>query len=174
MIIQAIYQVLILVGFFFVLDQSSIFPSSWNDDERKVHALVFNTFVFCQLFNEFNCRRVEDEFNIFQGIHKCRLFYIIMIFTIVVQVLIIEFAGSVAQVHPLTILQWLVCVGIGAGSIPLGYIGRLLPTPRDKFESDDKGENKDVVVIITQEELDSLRRELRNAKNDLLARGGQA
>jgi Ca2+ transporting ATPase len=32
------------------------------------YTIVFNTFVWLQLFNEVNCRRIHDEVNIFAGI----------------------------------------------------------------------------------------------------------
>jgi len=35
---------------------------------------VFNTFVFAQIFNSINCRRLDNRLNIFEGIFKNRYF----------------------------------------------------------------------------------------------------
>ena len=32
------------------------------------YTIIFNTFVFCQIFNEFNCRSIFDDLNVFKGI----------------------------------------------------------------------------------------------------------
>lgn len=48
------------------------------DDEHKT--LVFNAFVFCQIFNQFNARVLDRSFNIFRGILKN--YYFVAIFLI--------------------------------------------------------------------------------------------
>jgi Ca2+-transporting ATPase len=32
--------------------------------------LVFNVFVWCQIFNMINCRKLDNSFNIFAGLHR--------------------------------------------------------------------------------------------------------
>uniref|UniRef100_A0A2N9I2F1 Cation-transporting P-type ATPase C-terminal domain-containing protein n=1 Tax=Fagus sylvatica TaxID=28930 RepID=A0A2N9I2F1_FAGSY len=54
---------------------------------KKVNeTLIFNTFVLCQVFNEFNARKLEKK-NVFKGIHRNKLFLGIIAITIVLQVL---------------------------------------------------------------------------------------
>jgi P-type Ca2+ transporter type 2C len=89
--------------------------------------IVFNTFVFMQLFNEINCRRIEQKLNVFERIHKHYSFVVIFFITIVLQILIIEFGGGAFKTYPLNWWQWLVSVGIGAISLAVGVIVRLLP-----------------------------------------------
>jgi len=48
-------------------------PNAVPDYTRTT--LVFNTFVFCQLFNEINCRVLNDELNIFKNILKNYIFF---------------------------------------------------------------------------------------------------
>jgi magnesium-transporting ATPase (P-type) len=84
------------------------------------YTLVFNTFVWLQIFNLINCRRVNDEKNVFQGIHKNWLFLVIFFGIIVVQIIIVEFGGVVFQCVALNWSQWLASVGFGFLSIPLG------------------------------------------------------
>ena len=44
--------------------------------------------MFCicmQMFNQINARKVEDEYNVFQGLHKSRIFIYIWVFVVAVQ-----------------------------------------------------------------------------------------
>eukprot|EP00898_Chlorokybus_atmophyticus_P005164 jgi/Chlat1/5649/Chrsp37S05473 len=43
------------------------------DDTRKLNTIIFNTFVFAQIFNEISSRDMEDS-NCFRGLHKNRIF----------------------------------------------------------------------------------------------------
>lgn len=47
------------------------------DGERNLKTLVFNAFVFAQIFNSVNCRRLNNKLNIFEGITKNRYFIVI-------------------------------------------------------------------------------------------------
>jgi hypothetical protein len=38
-----------------------------------VASVLFNTFIFAQIFNLVNSRRINDEYNIFEGESDCRL-----------------------------------------------------------------------------------------------------
>ena len=41
--------------------------------------------VWVQMFNQINARKVEDEYNVFQGLHKSRIFIYIWVFVVAVQ-----------------------------------------------------------------------------------------
>eukprot|EP01013_Petalomonas_cantuscygni_P000135 TRINITY_DN100_c0_g2_i1.p1 TRINITY_DN100_c0_g2~~TRINITY_DN100_c0_g2_i1.p1 ORF type:complete len:1204 (-),score=408.04 TRINITY_DN100_c0_g2_i1:741-4352(-) len=129
---QAIYQVFILLGFFFLLLGGQLngpfMGESLSNDTPVIRALVFNAFVFCQVFNELNCRKVEDEFNIFSGIIYAKPFVVIMVVTLVLQILFIELMPEeVAGTYPLSAAQWFVSVMVGFGSLPLRFIVRAIP-----------------------------------------------
>ena len=50
------------------------------DDKTKlknssVHfTIIFNVFVFMTLFNEINARKIHDEYNVFEGLHRNYIF----------------------------------------------------------------------------------------------------
>ncbi|GKT16187.1 Calcium-transporting ATPase PAT1 [Aduncisulcus paluster] len=93
-------------------------------------ALIFNTFVFFQLFNEFNARLVnKGEHNIFRDIQHCPMFLIILAASIVIQIILIEFTGLVFSVEPLQFVDWAICLGLALISLPLGVILRFIPMP---------------------------------------------
>jgi Ca2+ transporting ATPase len=52
--------------------------------------LIFNTFIFMQIFNEINSRKIGiKEYNVFEGILKNYLFIGIIIGTMVVQIILV-------------------------------------------------------------------------------------
>jgi len=57
--------------------------------ERSQHfTMVFNTFVWMQLFNEINARKIHNEKNQFHGFMYNNMFLAVMIFTSCLQVLV--------------------------------------------------------------------------------------
>jgi len=104
-----------------------ILKETFDEQKTRLKTMVFNTFVFLQIFNEINCRRIDNRLNIFAGIHRNAYFICIFIFICVAQVIIVTFGGKAFKTVPLEPLQWAVCVLLGALSIPLGMFIRLIP-----------------------------------------------
>jgi Ca2+-transporting ATPase len=72
---QAIYQIAIILIFHFLGLQILGFHQTDDAALQKHHdgivrTLVFNAFVFAQIFNSFNCRRLDQKLNIFEGVTK--------------------------------------------------------------------------------------------------------
>jgi Ca2+-transporting ATPase len=73
---QSTYQIVIMLIFHFAgLQILGLEPSKKND--LIVQTLVFNAFVFAQIFNSVNCRRLDRKLNIFEGIIRNWYFIII-------------------------------------------------------------------------------------------------
>ncbi|CAL9227380.1 unnamed protein product [Arabidopsis halleri] len=125
--IQAMYQVTVLLILNF-RGISILHLKSKPNAERVKNTVIFNAFVICQIFNEFNARK-PDEMNIFRGVLRNHLFVGIICITIVLQVVIVEFLGTFASTTKLDWEMWLVCIGIGSISWPLAVIGKLIPVP---------------------------------------------
>ena len=91
--------------------------------------IVFNTFVFMQLFNEFNTRKLNDEINIFKNIFASKMFIGIWFLCIIVQIIMVQFGSYVSSccVAGLTPVQWVICIGFGAGTLIWGVLLRALP-----------------------------------------------
>lgn len=90
---------------------------------------IFNIFVLMQIFNQLNCRRIRDEWNIFEGIHKSYLFIIIWFLTILVQALIVQFGGFAFNTHldGLTVEQWFICIAFAMVVLPWRCLLILIP-----------------------------------------------
>ena len=73
---QSIYQIIIILIFHF-LGHTILGIDRSEHGDLVVTTLVFNTFVFAQIFNSIDCRRLDNRFNIFEGIFKNRYFIVI-------------------------------------------------------------------------------------------------
>ncbi|GJV87881.1 calcium-transporting ATPase 12, plasma membrane-type-like protein [Tanacetum coccineum] len=125
---QALFQISVLLTFQF--RGKSIF----DVDERVKNTIIFNTFVFCQVFNEFNSRKLEKR-NVFEGLHKNRLFIGIIGITIILQIVMVEFLKNFADTERLNWTQWGICIAIAALSWPIGWFVKLIPVPDRPFLS---------------------------------------
>ncbi|KAF9538947.1 hypothetical protein EC957_006007 [Mortierella hygrophila] len=94
---------------------------------QELDTMVFNTFVFMQIFNEINCRRLDNHLNIFSGIQRNYYFIIIFFIMVIFQVIIVQFGGAAFDTEKLNGIQWLICILLGLLSIPVGVVIRLIP-----------------------------------------------
>ena len=90
-----------------------------------------NAFVFCQVFNEFNAREIGDVFDPFKKLGTSPMFVVVIIFTIIAQWFIVEYGGDFTQTYPLSFEEWEITFMLGAMSIPVGYLMRLIPIDED-------------------------------------------
>ncbi|WWC70446.1 calcium-translocating P-type ATPase, PMCA-type [Kwoniella pini CBS 10737] len=125
--VQALYQIIVCLVLHFVGLRILGIPST-DQNNTELGALVFNCFVFCQIFNQLNCRRLDRKLNVLEGFF--RNYYFIVIFLIMVggQILIIEVGGAAFQVTRLGGRDWGISLIIGAISLPIGALVRLMPT----------------------------------------------
>jgi Ca2+ transporting ATPase len=98
------------------------------------YTMIFNTFVFMQVFNEINSRKLgEREFNVFAGFFNNWLFTLILILTIAVQVVLVQYGGFPVRCTPLTQVQHGICLGIGFASLIVGAFIKFIPSRLFKF-----------------------------------------
>ncbi|KAE9587701.1 putative calcium-transporting ATPase [Lupinus albus] len=129
LLIQAMYQVSVLLVLNFRGVSILGLGHEKHDHAIKVkNTLIFNAFVFSQVFNEFNARK-PDELNIFKGVTKNLLFMGIVGLTVVLQIIIIEFLGKFTTTVRLNWQQWLISIIIGLISWPLAVVGKFIPVP---------------------------------------------
>lgn len=110
---QTLYQ--LAINFLVLYSGHEIFHVA--KDSVTHRTIIFNTFVFCQVFNELNSRKLNDDINIFYNLHKNMVCLGVVIFTCVFQFLIVEFGGEFAGTTHLTLNQWLACIAMGAGGL---------------------------------------------------------
>ena len=101
-----------------------------NDNDGSVHmTLIFNVFVIYTLFNQINCRMIDDSFNIFKRMERSILFPIITLCELALQVLIVLFGKNIFHVanRGLTGVQWGICFGFSAITFVVSLIVKLIP-----------------------------------------------
>ncbi|KAI7903186.1 PMCA-type calcium-translocating P-type ATPase [Cokeromyces recurvatus] len=118
---QAIFQLVVTL----ILLYSNVL--NYPTESALLQTVVFNTFVFCQIFNEINCRRIDSKLNVFSNILANKFFIVIFFICIIGQVMIVQFGGAAFQVVPLNGVNWCIAIVIGLLSLPIGVIIRLIP-----------------------------------------------
>ena len=107
---QAIYQLVVTFVLYFA--GSSILGYSKSDSvlQTELNTIVFNTFVWMQIFNEFNNRRLDNKLNIFEGVHRNAFFIVINIIMVAGQIMIIFVGGAAFQIKRIDGTQWAICI----------------------------------------------------------------
>jgi Ca2+ transporting ATPase len=85
--------------------------------------LFFNVFVFLQVFNFLNARKLKrDEVNVFDNMFSNWLFVFIVFGIFILQLFIVQKGGKAFKLSPLSVEQHLICILIGSLSILNGII----------------------------------------------------
>jgi len=87
--------------------------------------------VVCRGWWQLNSRKLED-WNVFSGVLKNRLFVAIFLLEMVIQFVVAQFLGMISGCVPLPAAQWGMCFLLGAGCVPLGMLTKLVPIPGHK------------------------------------------
>ncbi|KAI8918801.1 hypothetical protein BC831DRAFT_406409 [Entophlyctis helioformis] len=144
---QALFQIAVILTLFF--NGSKWFGAPENDPTNSIKrtgadavtaAIIFNTFVFLQVFNLVSSRSITDDINVVRNFFSNRLFIAIMAIMVVSQTIMIQFAGVVFKTDPagLSAAHWGLCIALGFCSLPVGVVLRLLPDiplPESWFQS---------------------------------------
>ncbi|GJE94582.1 cation-translocating P-type ATPase [Phanerochaete sordida] len=136
---QSAYQTFITLIFHFLGARILGFHHTDDDklqdkQDKTVQTLVFNIFVFAQVFNSINSRRLDNKFNIFEGVLRNWYFMSITLIEIGVQILIVFVGGAAFQVTRVGGREWGISLALGFVSIPLGALLRAIPNaPVERF-----------------------------------------
>jgi Ca2+-transporting ATPase len=107
----------------FYFDGQMIFTATQTNN-----TLVFNTFVWCQIWNQWNCRKIfQGEWNILKGITSSWLFLAIGVLSVIIQVAFIELGrvsviNRILQTTGLDYIQWPVALVVSFLCIPYHFI----------------------------------------------------
>lgn len=120
-------------------------------DHEYSLSILFNCFIFMQLFNEINCRRIkvrsslerpfssrtqclylislassQDEYDMYAGLHKSIIFMSVIAITVFLQVIIMQFLGLFFKVVPQLWQEWLIAAAVGFTSSLLSWAQRFI------------------------------------------------
>ncbi|KAA6411107.1 MAG: calcium-translocating P-type PMCA-type [Lasallia pustulata] len=122
---QCIYQLVVTLVLYF--GGKTILSYQTERELGQLQTLVFNTFVWMQIFNQYNSRRLDNGFNIFEGILNNYFFIGIQIIIVAGQVMIVLVGGKAFSTVRLNGAQWAYSLVLGFLSIPIAIIIRLIP-----------------------------------------------
>ncbi|PUU82388.1 hypothetical protein B9Z19DRAFT_1099224 [Tuber borchii] len=122
---QAVYQ--LVVTFVLNFAGKNILGYNTANEAKQLKTLVFNTFVWMQIFNQYNNRRLDNKFNIFEGVQNNWFFIGINVVMVGGQVMIVFVGGDAFGVKKLNGVQWGISIILGAISIPVAVVIRLVP-----------------------------------------------
>lgn len=95
------------------------------------YSIIFNAFIFCQIFNEFTAHSLGDDWNFARHMHFNFIFLSVIVITLGCQIILIEFGDEFVKTAPLNATQWLVTIALGFIGIPVGMAMRFIPAPED-------------------------------------------
>ena len=91
--------------------------------------LIFDIFVIYTLFNQINCRMIDDSFNTFKRINKGIMFCIVTLLELIIQILLSQFGRIVFHCvnGGLWGYQILYCFGLAITTMIFNFIIKLIP-----------------------------------------------
>ena len=122
---QSVFQLVVTLVLYFA---GASFLSYQTQRERdQLQTLIFNTFVWMQIFNQYNNRRIDNKLNIFEGIQRNYFFIGIQFIIVGGQIMIVFIGGHAFSTHRLNGAQWGYSVVLGFLSIPVAVMIRMIP-----------------------------------------------
>lgn len=148
---QSFFQIIVLTVMIFYGDVIFNVPSdrnlehfTWNNVNGYHFTIFFNIFVFMQVFNSINARKLQkDEYNVFSGIMGNWLYLLIQTIIVVGQMILVTFGGRAVRTHPLSIVQHCECIGIACLTLVWGFLVKLLPIDVEE-KVEEEGERRKV------------------------------
>ncbi|CAN1274439.1 Calcium-transporting ATPase 1, partial [Linum perenne] len=122
---QSLYQ-FVVIWYLQTSGKAAFQLDGRQDSDLILNTLIFNSFVFCQVFNEISSREME-KVNVFDGILKNYVFVAVLGSTAIFQIIIVEFLGTFASTTPLTWQQWFVSIVVGFLGMPIAAILKMIP-----------------------------------------------
>ncbi|KAK6480728.1 plasma membrane calcium-transporting ATPase 2 isoform X8 [Huso huso] len=170
---HGIYQLTIIFTLLFAGEQIFNIDSGRNAPlhapASEHYTIIFNTFVMMQLFNEINARKIHGERNVFDGIFRNPIFCSIVLGTLGIQIVIVQFGGKPFSCSPLDVDKWLWCLFLGFGELLWGQVISTIPKNSLKFlkgagQLTHKDEMPEEEMNEDAEEIDHSERELRRGQ----------
>ena len=137
-------------------DLAVAFELYMNVNGATTHmTLLFNIFVIYTLFNQINCRVIDDSFNIFVRIEKNFFFPIITLGELFLQIILVQFGKEAFKVteRGLSAKHWLISIGFSLITFVLSVIIKLIPLDGiiqkflDKNNKNNKIANIDDLIV---------------------------
>ena len=118
-----LFMGVIMVAVLFAVMQLDLLVPPGTSHAAKL-TFVFNAFVMMQIFNELNARSTRFDRGILRHLEKSHLFLGVIVVTILLQIVIVQYGGAAFKTTPLSMDLWIRSVGIGASMLVVGFLLR--------------------------------------------------
>jgi len=110
--------------------------------------VIFNLFVFLQIYNFVNSRKIEDEMNIFEDMSRSSWFMAIVLLIIFLQVIIVTFGHRAmsCSIGGLDMTQWIICLAVGSLGLVVSLLTKVLTPKEYKTGPSNQGKQKAHIV----------------------------
>jgi Ca2+-transporting ATPase len=129
---QGVYQLVLTLSLLYAGENIPWTGGRLPNRSRQLYTIIFNSFVWAQLFNEFNCRTLVDDLNCFRGYLHSVYHPIIFCISAGLQAIIVELGGDAFKTAPLSWDQWLFCIAMGSGALLSGFLLRCIPVSEER------------------------------------------
>lgn len=124
--VHALFQLAVLLFLIFIPNLHEYLGAEKKEEgveESITQTFVFNTFVWFQIFNQFNARRVNGEANVFHNLMGSHYFIALTILIIFIQCAMVQLNPlNFFKTKALNLSQYLACVGIASLELLMGPI----------------------------------------------------
>ena len=126
----AAFFVVAMLGLLLGMEQGGWFAGDGpaSDDLKpftvRQVTIFFSVYVFFQVWNQVNCRSLSPRDSAFKGLFANPTFLAIASLTVIGQLLIVRFGGSIFSVEPLAVLDWLAIAGATASVLVFAEVVR--------------------------------------------------
>ncbi len=93
-------------------------------NDKYLYTAFFGLFIFIDIFNSFNAR--THRLNILSNILKNKVFILIMLFIVIVQVILIYYGGTVFRTSGLTSREFIIMILFAFSVIPFDWIRKII------------------------------------------------
>lgn len=128
---QNIYKLTVIFVLYFAGGDILGYDLSDPNKKLELDTVIFNAFVWMQIFNIFNNRRLDNKLNVLEGILRNWFFIGIVVLIVGLQIMIIFVGGRAFQISPngLDGVQWAISIVTGFVCIPWAVLVRFFPDP---------------------------------------------
>lgn len=126
------------------LEYDQYLPVSESQAKKKHFTIIFNVFIFLQVFNQINCRKVGPrDFKVFQRFFHNQQFLAVLLGVVVVQYLMVQRLNVIFGTVELDRNEWGSCIFMGSTVLVVAALSKLIPdsimdkVPIDKLINED-------------------------------------
>ena len=102
----------------------------YDINDKYLYTAFFGLFIFIDIFNSLNAR--TNRLNLLSNIFKNKVFIIIMVFIVLVQIFLIYYGGNVFRTSGLTLFEFEIMIMFAVTVIPFDWLRKLLLKTKGK------------------------------------------